>query len=36
MNKKKRILIADDSPILREELRSLLSTHQDFEIRGRG
>ena len=34
MDKKKRILIVDDYPILREELRSLLSSHQDFEIVG--
>ncbi|MGC1401386.1 MAG: response regulator transcription factor [Thermodesulfobacteriota bacterium] len=34
MDKKKSILIVDDYPILREELQSLLSTHQDFCVLG--
>jgi DNA-binding NarL/FixJ family response regulator len=34
MDKRKRILIVDDHPILREELRSLLSSHQDFSVVG--
>jgi DNA-binding NarL/FixJ family response regulator len=34
MEKKKRILIVDDYPIFREVLRSLLSSHQDFDIVG--
>ena len=31
---KKRTLIVDDYPVVREGLRSLLSSHQDFDIVG--
>ncbi len=34
MRKKKRILIVDDHPALREGLRSLLTSNQDFDIVG--
>jgi RNA polymerase sigma factor (sigma-70 family) len=34
MNKKSRIVIAEDHTILREGLRSLLSSHPEFEIVG--
>lgn len=34
MDKRQRILIVDDNPNIREGLRSLLSSHQDFEIVG--
>lgn len=34
MDNKKRILIVDDNPLLREALWSLLSSHQDFDIVG--
>ena len=34
MDKKKRTLIVDDYPVVREGLRSLLSSHQDFDIVG--
>ena len=34
MDNKKRTLIVDDYPVVREGLRSLLSSHQDFDIVG--
>jgi DNA-binding NarL/FixJ family response regulator len=34
MDNKKRTLIVDDYPFVREVLRSLLSSHQDFDIVG--
>ncbi len=34
MDEKKSILIVDDSPMLREELQSLLSCQQDFSVVG--
>ena len=34
MDNKKRTLIVDDYPFVREGLRSLLSSHQDFDIVG--
>ena len=34
MEKNKRILIVDDHPALREGLRCLLASHQDFDIVG--
>jgi DNA-binding NarL/FixJ family response regulator len=34
MDNKKRTLIVDDYPVVREVLRSLLSSHQDFDIVG--
>jgi DNA-binding NarL/FixJ family response regulator len=34
MVEKKRILIVDDHPILRKGLRSLLASHQDFDVVG--
>lgn len=34
MDKKKRILVVDDNPVIREGLRSLLSSQLDFDVVG--